>query len=228
MDRASLEQSLEHGLPLREIGRRAGLHESTVSYWVKRHGLQAVNGSKHAARGALAREDLESLIEAGASIAQIAEAVGRSKTTVRHWLRRYGLRASGRPGAPARDGARQARAADLTRAPIKCPQHGLTEHIREPRGYYRCRQCRIEAVARRRQKTKRILVEEAGGCCRLCGYDRCLAALEFHHLVPAAKGFGVARRGAHSIARLRVELRKCVLLCSNCHAEVEAGVTDLP
>jgi hypothetical protein len=31
-----------------------------------------------------------------------------------------------------------------------------------------------------------------------------------------------------SLARLRAEARKCVLLCGNCHAEVEAGVANIP
>ncbi len=73
-----------------------------------------------------------------------------------------------------------------------------------------------------------MLVEEAGGSCRLCGYDRCTAALEFHHLDPREKAFGLARFGAHRIEKLRAEVRKCVLLCSNCHAEVEAGFVALP
>jgi hypothetical protein len=53
-------------------------------------------------------------------------------------------------------------------------------------------------------------------------------ALEFHHLDPAEKQFGLAQRGmGRSIARLRAEARKCVLLCSNCHAEVEAGLSSI-
>ena len=91
MDRTSLEPLLGQGLSLAEIGRRFDLHESTVGYWVEKHGLRAVNREKHAARGGLAREDLEPLVEQGASIAEIADAVGRSKATVRHWLREYGL-----------------------------------------------------------------------------------------------------------------------------------------
>jgi hypothetical protein len=55
-----------------------------VGYWVQQHGLQAVNREKFAARGGLAREELEPLVKDGASIAQIAEAVGRSKGSVRH------------------------------------------------------------------------------------------------------------------------------------------------
>lgn len=100
-------------------------------------------------------------------------------------------------------------------------------HILEERGYYRCRQCRVEAVARRRRKVKLILAKEAGGRCRLCGYNRCLAALEFHHVNPKTKSFGLSRRGARSISWLRSEASKCVLLCSNCHAEVEAGTAKL-
>jgi transposase-like protein len=51
MDRASLEQLLGQGLSLAEIGRRFGRHEATVSYWVKKHSLEAANREKHAARG---------------------------------------------------------------------------------------------------------------------------------------------------------------------------------
>ena len=81
---------------------------------------------------------------------------------------------------------------------------------------------------RRRRRVKGILVEEAGGCCRLCRYDRCLAALQFHHLDPSAKQFGVGQDGvARSIERLRAEVRKCILLCSNCHAEVESGASSV-
>jgi transposase len=51
MDRASLEKMLGQGLSLAEIGRRFERHEATVSYWVKKYGLQAVNHEKHVSRG---------------------------------------------------------------------------------------------------------------------------------------------------------------------------------
>ena len=92
MDRASLEQLLRQGLSLAEIGRRFDLHEATVSYWAQKHGLQAVHHAKHVAKGGLTRGEIEPQIDAGKSIAQIAGSVGRSKATVRHWLREYGLK----------------------------------------------------------------------------------------------------------------------------------------
>ncbi len=75
---------------------------------------------------------------------------------------------------------------------------------------------------------KQILVEDAGGRCINCGYDRCAAALTFHHLVPAEKSYTLSHRGVtRSLAEARLEARKCVLLCANCHAEVEAGLVSL-
>jgi transposase len=72
MDRASLEKLLRQGLSLAEIGRRFELHESTVGYWVQKHGLEAVNRGRHAAKGALTRGELEPLVEAGMTIAHVA------------------------------------------------------------------------------------------------------------------------------------------------------------
>jgi hypothetical protein len=75
---------------------------------------------------------------------------------------------------------------------------------------------------------KEILVRDAGGACAACGYSECLAALSFHHLDPGLKRFAVAGRGVtRSLDAAREEAKKCVLLCSNCHAEVEAGVRQL-
>ncbi len=227
MDRASLEQFLERGLSLAEIGRRFGKHEATVAYWIQKYGLTATGREKYAPKGGLRREDLEPLVAQGASLAQIADAVGRSTATVRHWLAKYGLRTQCPARGPRRSGAQQARSEGLQEAVVVCPVHGAVEHVRDSRGSYRCRRCRAEAVVRRRRRVKQTLVAEAGGHCRLCGYDRCVAALEFHHLDPAAKEFGLSRCGAHSIEKLRAEVRKCVLLCSNCHAEVEAGLAKL-
>jgi transposase len=195
MDRVSLEQMLEQGLSLAEIGRRFGRHEATVGYWLKKHGLDAASHTKHEAKGGLTQEELAPLVEIGMSIAEIAEAVGRSKATVRHWLGKYGLRTVGSAGRRSPDASREAREAGLGEAALVCPRHGQGSHVRDSQGYFRCRRCRQAAVVRRRCRVKELLVEEAGGCCRLCGYDRCTAALEFHHLDPAAKEFGVAENG---------------------------------
>jgi transposase len=188
MDRDSLKAMFEHGLSLAEIGRRFGLHESTVGYWVRKYGLAAANRDRCLARGGIPRERLEPLVAAGLSAGQIAGQVGLSKTTVRHWLKEYGLSTQW-----AR--RRQDSAAGLKRAQLDCPRHGTTTFIRRSSGGYRCARCRSEAVSRRRRRVTAILVEDAGGRCAVCGYDRCVGALEFHHLTPAEKSFALRHRG---------------------------------
>jgi hypothetical protein len=75
---------------------------------------------------------------------------------------------------------------------------------------------------------KERLVEEAGGCCVACGYDAYAGALQFHHVDPSQKRFGLARGGLTRPWReVVLEARKCVLLCGNCHAEVEAGLLEV-
>ncbi len=63
------------------------------------------------------------------------------------------------------------------------------------------------------------------GKCLVCGYDKCLEALDFHHIDPAQKDFAVLthhkRRNKQTIIR---ESNKCMLLCSNCHRELHAGL----
>jgi Helix-turn-helix domain len=168
---------------------------------------------------------LRQLVGEGWTLSEIARALGRDRSTVRRHLRRLGLQTE-RMRVLAT--ARSARTAGIDRLPGRCPRHGEVEMQRDARGTYRCVRCRAERVAARRRRIKEILVAEAGGSCRTCGYDRCLAALEFHHVDPAAKSFALAYRGlARSLERARQEARKCVLLCSNCHAEVEAGARAL-
>ena len=72
---------------------------------------------------------------------------------------------------------------------------------------------------------KRRLVDEAGGSCRLCGYDRCVAACEFHHIDPATKRFSLSLKGiAATFDTVRERGCKVRAPVPNCHAEVEAGV----
>ena len=91
VDRALLEQYLEEGLSLAAIGQRQGRHESTVAYWMAKHGLAANGRARHAAKGAVGRQQLEELVRKGLSSTQIAELLGRTPTTIRYWLREYGL-----------------------------------------------------------------------------------------------------------------------------------------
>jgi hypothetical protein len=232
MDRDRLKGYLDDAMSLEQISALVGRHPSTVAYWLKKHGLEANGRGKYAARGSLTRQQLEPLVESGASLREMADAHDRSISTIRYWLDRFGLEVSGRRGkrprvprskveAALRDGSRTLLA--------ECEKHGWSVFVIENSGRTRCRRCRMERVAEWRRRVKRKLVEEAGGCCRLCGYDRHMGSLEFHHLDPSKKSFALSLRGVtRSISELRREAAKCVLLCANCHAEVEGGYASLP
>lgn len=229
MESDSLQLLLAQGMSVERIARRFGKDPSTVSYWMAKHGLHAPNRDKHAAKGGIPRERLKELVEAGLTIQEIACSFELSKSTVRHWLRRYGLRTRNGHGRRPAEASRQSKAEGLLTTRMKCSRHGWAQFVLEGRGYYRCKRCRMEAVARRRRRVKSILVAEAGGCCRICGYDRHLGALEFHHVDPQKKRLQISWNGVTlALDRVRAEVRKCILLCSNCHAEVEGGVTTLP
>ena len=79
-----------------------------------------------------------------------------------------------------------------------------------------------DRVCATRRKNVAILKEEAGNCCSKCGYNKCLAALEFHHPDPSIKESKIIGSTA-SLKKQRVEAAKCVLLCANCHREAHHG-----
>jgi transposase len=222
MDKERLVLWVSEGLSLEQIGRLVGRHPSTVAYWLAKYGLSAPGREKHAARGPIERAELTALVESGASIAEIAETLRRGTNSVRHWLRRYGLETA------ATTRRRATRNSPAHSQLMVCRHHGRTDFRRTAQGYFRCLRCRAEAVTRRRRKVKAILVAEAGGACSICGYDSCPGALHFHHTDPSIKSFELSAEGfARSLERARAEARKCVLLCSNCHAEVEDGSVRL-
>ena len=170
------------------------------------------------------RVELEIAVDAGLSIAQLAERFGRSKGSVRYWLGKYGLKTHHRSGRYSSPGVLSARAAGLTAAALECSVHGTTDFVQDAQGYFRCRACRAAAVSKRRRRVKQALIQDAGGSCQLCGYDRYQGALAFHHVDPLTKTMTIATGITFAIETLRTETRKCVLLCHNCHAEVEAGL----
>lgn len=87
-----------------------------------------------------------------------------------------------------------------------------------------------DAVRRWRKNTKHRIVAAMGGKCCLCGYNKCNESLALHHLNPAEKEFGLGHIIGHPIAWSRIvkELRKCILICNNCHGEIHSGVSVIP
>jgi hypothetical protein len=87
-----------------------------------------------------------------------------------------------------------------------------------------CTSCR---VSESRRKKKADLIEYKGNKCCVCGYDKCIQALQFHHLDPNKKEFTIANSGTMKFEVLKHEADKCILVCSNCHVEIHFGLIDI-
>ena len=110
----------------------------------------------------------------------------------------------------------------------ECKKHGLTPYVLTSEGKWKCKKCRTEAVQRRRDKIKELAVQYKGGKCCICGYNKYVGALEFHHLDPNQKDFNIGAKGyTRSFNKVKEELDKCMCVCANCHREIHAGLIDI-
>jgi hypothetical protein len=147
------------------------------------------------------RQPLEDLLRQNLSTPKIAARLGVSESGVRYWEEKYDLKTAFGPHGKGRR--------------MKSPNERARDMVREV------------STDRRRLKSRAIAYK--GGKCILCGYDRCNAALEFHHLDRTIKSFGLSRKGfTRSWDSIKTELDKCILICANCHREVEAGARTFP
>lgn len=155
------------------------------------------------------KQILQQHIDNNLSQREIAKEEGVSQSTVRYWLYTHELRTNTGHGEPG----------DKYKNSL-CKTHGDTQHILENRGSYRCVKCRSERITKARRNLKIDLVNEAGGKCISCGYNKSIVALQFDHRDPATKSHEIAllvrnRRRKDAFE----EMKKCDLLCANCHAE---------
>lgn len=95
-----------------------------------------------------------------------------------------------------------------------------------------CSSCyakRASAQAARRLKNKHKAVELLGGSCVDCGLrTERIEVYDFHHIDPATKEFSLGNKFHFSsiTPETEEEIKKCVLLCANCHRMRHAEYTD--
>lgn len=95
----------------------------------------------------------------------------------------------------------------------------------------RCNKCLQKQSLQQLQKRKQRMIDYKGSVCQICGYSKYTGALEFHHIDPSTKEMEVRSipyARTKSWDKIITELDKCILLCSNCHREVHADITQLP
>lgn len=89
-----------------------------------------------------------------------------------------------------------------------------------------CYDCLPEGKTATRAVYTELIKKKYGGKCIICGYDRCMSALEFHHLDPNKKE-GIVSDNNGTVEKSLIEAKKCILICSNCHREIHANVISV-
>lgn len=81
-----------------------------------------------------------------------------------------------------------------------------------------------------RKRARGYLAAAFGGKCTICGYDKTIAALDYHHIDPKSKDsmLCIAMRNGYAWSKIVEEARKCTMVCCRCHREIHAGITQLP
>lgn len=93
------------------------------------------------------------------------------------------------------------------------------------RKYSDRREYLIKAVSKRRRALKLKAIQLYGSKCQICGYDKHPGVLDFHHIDPTTKSFGISAGGfSRSWVSIENEVKKCILVCANCHREIELGL----
>jgi len=174
--------------------------ELTEYYTIKKPSRQAETEQN------LDKNTLENLIAQNYTQRQIGKTLKCSQSTVKYWLSKYGLETK------------------LARANIpfcrKCGESDPNKLRKDWR--YICRTCDTKRTIERFKKYKQSAVEYKGGKCQSCGYNKCLAALDFHHCDPNTKDPNWKNFKNRPFETIKKELDKCILLCKNCHAEKHA------
>ena len=101
------------------------------------------------------------------------------------------------------------------------------QHYLDNKEVYKSRRRAWGIRTRRRNRTYLDDLRKLG--CSICGYNRCIAAIDFHHLNPASKDFDVANMVSNckTIRAIDTEVAKCIRVCSNCHREIHDGLIAL-
>ena len=155
------------------------------------------------------KEKLEEYISQGLSTWKIAELCNMSQPNVRYWLTKFNLKTEF--------------TINKNNGNKKCPKceqtKPLSEFYKSTKSSSYCKDCIKNSNKINRQNVKIKAIDYLGGKCSKCGYDKCIAALEFHHLDPNEKDKDYTNYKGSFSDKLKTELDKCVLLCANCHRE---------
>jgi hypothetical protein len=173
-------------------------------------------------------EFLKKYVEENKTIREISLLENKSFTTIRYWLKKHKLKTNGvcykNQTKKEYNGFRY------------CPMCGEDKKLddfysrRGQKGMSTyCKVCTNKHTLDRQKSIKKKALIYKGGCCEVCGYSKCESALEFHHLNPNEKDFNISsiRQLSNFTEKIKNELDKCILVCSNCHREIHSNIIKI-
>jgi len=165
------------------------------------------------------KEKIIELINKNFSQREIADNLNVSQTNLRYWLNKFELKTNLKKYNENRD----------KRICSKCKEDKRLDEFYSRRNgegnSVYCKKCSNEESRERARRFKIKCVEYKGGKCEKCGYKKYIGALQFHHLDPSKKDFGLAAVKTHSFNdKIKLELDKCILVCANCHFEIHGSL----
>ena len=169
----------------------------------------------------ITKEQLLPLIEAKLTERKIAKEIGHSVMSTRKAMKRYGLKTWR---------ARKLRTCLVCGKELTGKQVHYCSDECKRKNYKNSNKSRTGSYMTLRGKKKKLqFIIEMGGKCSVCGYDKNMSALSFHHLDRDKKTMTLDTRTfcARSIESLREELDNCILLCHNCHMELHYPENDM-
>lgn len=174
------------------------------------------------------RKALVALAKRKLSLREIGIELGLSYTATRYWVKKFKVKLYYGPAGKLPDWKHKERSTSPCRCGESDPVQFYTNFKKGIR-HSNCKKCDNTDRARKMTETKEKACKALGGKCVICGYSKFFCALDFHHLNGGKdKDPNFSRLRGWSFNRVLEELKKCVLLCSNCHRAVTSGLLKEP
>jgi len=157
------------------------------------------------------KQQLIQQIELGLSTWGLSKYFNTTQPNIRYWLKKYNLKTQRSKNKAINH--RQCLSCNLSK-----PQEEFYKRGKKYMSH--CKTCYQKNYTDISRKNKQKAVDYLGGKCSKCGYNKCNAALDFHHKNSSEKEYGLSNLMKFTnFNKIKTELDKCVLLCANCHRE---------
>lgn len=154
------------------------------------------------------KEMLEQHISQRLSTRGLAKVYNCSQTTIRYWLNKYELKTDPKS----------------KQISCRCCKCGETD---SKKFYGRkkriCGKCHNKETLKLGKEKRFKAIRWLGGKCVICSYNKYMCSLDIHHLDPDRKDPNFNRWRGWSMERIYKELKRCTLVCKNCHAALHNG-----